>query len=773
MAALMLSPQDAAALALEPNMEQAAQGVEIQQPQDLHITLAYFPMILDDQQDALIQAVASAARCFGPITTGVEGAAQFIPNADEKTPYVLLCDPTCLDSVRGYISDEACCATTVGQDHGFIPHITLAYVPPGISVDMPIPQPAQLSFSTLSLVMGDGVRHDFPLTGGGSSSMYAMRGKVEAHDDHVDPVSMAITIKGATTFGDLPLADRGRAWDGTAAEGRVRAWAGGGSNISDMDWSKYRQAFAWYDPSNPEAVGSYKLGFADIINGTLTAIPRGVFAAAAAMMGSRGGVQIPSGDRSAVQTLLGKYYAKMARMWNDDSMMPPWSQKEFDDIDAYAARLAGKEDDRADNIGEREGRRMANSWRQKISDVISSLKSVLSWAEYEEEDQKDLTSGFFTFKDALGNDRWLAVSSNSFEDREGEIITAKALEDAVAWADRTGARGTLRLWHTGPAGDIGQCDFQGIQGRFLIESGKFLDTAQSQAAKAYLTKADPQSLAMSIGFGYKEDQFDGRNYDQVRIIERSVLPHEAAANPWTLFTLKEASMDQKKETWLKDVLGDDLASRVISTADAATKELEGHVAFKANSIAPPLSDALAAVQKVLPVDSDVQEAFSDLIDEIEEALGVKSKDEKASSNEDTLLAGNLASIKKLLPSDSDIQDAFASLVKAIDGRKAKEEESKKEDGATNDAAMPGLAQTLEAALAPIAQSIASIAERVKALEGETGESAAPKGLAAYRATSASDNVLDAAKAKEVLGDDKPPTSPVAAFLEDLQKGAVA
>ena len=743
-------------------------------------------MILDEQQDALIQAVAAAARNCGPVFTVVDGVAQFLPGAPDdpsqpaKIPYVLLCDPTGLNGLSEYVQSEACCATAVAQNHGFIPHITLAYVPTGISFDVPLPQPTELSFSTLSLVMGDGTRHDFPLSGYSDmpGSMYAMRAKVEESSAPGDAVAMAMTLKGATPFSDLPLADRGRAWDGTAAEGRVRDWAGGGSNISDMDWAKYRKAFAWYDSSNAEAVGSYKLGFADVINGTLTAIPRGVFAAAAAMMGARGGVSIPDSDRQGVQNHLARYYTKMAKQFSDDSIMPPWAQKDLEDVEAYVTRLAGEV------IGEREGKRIAGSWRQKISDVIASLKSVLSWAEYEEEDQKDLTSGFFTFKDASGNDRWLAISSNSFLDRDNEIITAKALADAVEWADRTGARGTLRLWHTGEAGDIGLCDFQGIQGRFLIESGKFLDTAQAAAAKAYLAKADQRSLAMSIGFGYKEDQFDGRVYNQVRIIERSVLPHDAAANPWTLFTLKEASMDQKKEAWLKDVLGDDLATRVISTADAATKELENHVAFKAATISPPLSDALSAVQKILPIDADVQEAFSELVDEIEEALGVKETTAEttkaAAPDNEALLAGNLASIKKLLPSDADIQEAFASLVKAIDAGKSKEESDGKKEGdeqgevanaESGEGAEPTLAQTLDAALAPLAQTLASISERVKALEGDQAEQA-PKGKSVYRASSADDNVLDATKAREVLGDDKPPVSPVAAFLEDLTKGGV-
>ena len=46
-------------------------------------------------------------------------------------------------------------------------------------------------------------------------------------------------------FQDLPLADRDREWDGTAAEKRVRSWA----KAEDEPNAKYRDAHVWYDAS--------------------------------------------------------------------------------------------------------------------------------------------------------------------------------------------------------------------------------------------------------------------------------------------------------------------------------------------------------------------------------------------------------------------------------------------------------------------------------------------------------------------------------------------
>lgn len=117
------------------------------------------------------------------------------------------------------------------------------------------------------------------------------------------------------SFQDLPLADRDREWDGDAADKRVRDWAG----AEDEPNAKYRDAHAWYDADTSENFGSYKLLIADVIDGRLRAVPRGVMAAAAVMQGSRGGVDLPAKDVDRVKSHLAKYYKKMG----DE---PPWER---------------------------------------------------------------------------------------------------------------------------------------------------------------------------------------------------------------------------------------------------------------------------------------------------------------------------------------------------------------------------------------------------------------------------------------------------------------
>jgi hypothetical protein len=109
-----------------------------------------------------------------------------------------------------------------------------------------------------------------------------------------------------TTFQDLPLADREREWDVDAAERRVREWA----SATEKPNAKYRDAHVWYDADAKDNFTAYKLLIADVIDGRLYAVPRGVMAAGNVMQGARGGVDLPAKDVDRVKSHLAKYYAK-------------------------------------------------------------------------------------------------------------------------------------------------------------------------------------------------------------------------------------------------------------------------------------------------------------------------------------------------------------------------------------------------------------------------------------------------------------------------------
>lgn len=151
-------------------------------------------------------------------------------------------------------------------------------------------------------------------------------------DEHADITE----IKSVVPYQDLPLADRGTAWDSGAARRRIASWAGVESPSdlqSSSKQSRYRRAFLWYDRERSEFLGSYKMPIATIVNGRLSAVPRAIFAAAAVMRGARGGVDIPSGDRSGIISHLNRYYKKMG-------MDSPFSDKAFriDDFSVLSER---------------------------------------------------------------------------------------------------------------------------------------------------------------------------------------------------------------------------------------------------------------------------------------------------------------------------------------------------------------------------------------------------------------------------------------------------
>jgi hypothetical protein len=116
-----------------------------------------------------------------------------------------------------------------------------------------------------------------------------------------------------TRFQDLPLAQRDRSWDSDAAERRVRKWAG----AEDKPNERYRKAFLWYDGEKSDRFTAYKLPIADVIDGELRAVPRGVMAAGNVLEGARGGVDVPRDDIPRLRHHLERYYEKLGDA-------PPW-----------------------------------------------------------------------------------------------------------------------------------------------------------------------------------------------------------------------------------------------------------------------------------------------------------------------------------------------------------------------------------------------------------------------------------------------------------------
>lgn len=114
-------------------------------------------------------------------------------------------------------------------------------------------------------------------------------------------------VKGPVAYHGWDTVDEDREWDARQAEKRLRQFAGG-PDKEDIDWSKYQRGFGWYKDSDEDNFSAYKLPHHDVIEGNLKTVWRGVAAAMAALMGARGGVDMPDSDKKSVYNHLVKHY---------------------------------------------------------------------------------------------------------------------------------------------------------------------------------------------------------------------------------------------------------------------------------------------------------------------------------------------------------------------------------------------------------------------------------------------------------------------------------
>ena len=272
--------------------------------------------------------------------------------------------------------------------------------------------------------------------------------------------------KGATTFGDLPLAPRERRWDATAADKRVRAWAG----ADEKPNAKYRRAFFWFDGEAAETFGAYKLQFADVIDGSLVAVPRGVFASAAAIQGARGGVDIPDSDVPGVKTHIGRYYAKMRREWEDETVQPPWKAKAASDregggmeyksfpaefkvegdgrtVEAYASIFGN-----VDEGGDRANRGMfARTIEESFDEIAFCWQHDWKWPigvpVVVEEHSTGLFTQSYVSETSTGNDALVLLRDGAVKQMSIAYNTVKSMTD-----EDTGVRDLLEvdLWEYSP-----------------------------------------------------------------------------------------------------------------------------------------------------------------------------------------------------------------------------------------------------------------------------------------------------------------------------------
>lgn len=185
-----------------------------------------------------------------------------------------------------------------------------------------------------------------------------------------NPGAVLVAAKAAIPAQEFPV-DLEAAWDGDAAEQAVRVWASsdGSGAVETIDWDRYRQAFMWVDEANPELLGSYKLGIATVQDGELVIVAAGVAAAAAALGGARGGVDIPDGDRPAVLAALEAYRGQIqdAKEEASGDLDEEAASRQDDDMEMKAGRVISRANEDA-----------IRAAREHAMALIESLDQILS-----------------------------------------------------------------------------------------------------------------------------------------------------------------------------------------------------------------------------------------------------------------------------------------------------------------------------------------------------------------------------------------------------------
>lgn len=185
-----------------------------------------------------------------------------------------------------------------------------------------------------------------------------------------------------------------------------------------------------------------------------------------------------------------------------------------------------------------------------------------------------------------GTWRWVAVSSNSYQDRTGEVIAYNALVEAVELMNSTKKYGPL-LWFHDPRLVLGTCDFAGMYNKFLVESGTFVDEVIPELIAPFWWL-----FGISIGFYHPDDQpvvgEDGIPVygTGIEIAERSLLPWEWAANPYTALHAGRTDMAGNNDTVqaLTELLGPQKVGDMLNFADQMEIDLTASGAI--NKAAP-------------------------------------------------------------------------------------------------------------------------------------------------------------------------------------------
>jgi len=122
---------------------------------NLHITLAFLGDSRTIDMELAAKAVLEFAAEVKPIKTKLQGVARFVPGGDQDAIVATIDSPD-FPKFRQALCDVLdAYGVPYHQEHGFIPHMTLAYIPADDPMPLDTVEPMELNFSKVYLVDGD------------------------------------------------------------------------------------------------------------------------------------------------------------------------------------------------------------------------------------------------------------------------------------------------------------------------------------------------------------------------------------------------------------------------------------------------------------------------------------------------------------------------------------------------------------------------------------------------------------------------------------------
>lgn len=291
------------------------------------------------------------------------------------------------------------------------------------------------------------------------------------------------------------------------------------------------------------------------------------------------------------------------------------------------------------------------TYTMEAKDEQSIIERI--WQRIKERVQGEKQDSAFTvFKGTDGKYYWHAVFTNNFEDREGEILSAKAHE---RYEQRVNMglvpMPELWTWHT-KGTEHGLADAVWFNNHFMHAIGHFTGDEKSIEKSVQFYQKNPVKL--SHGFTSPEWAIKDGVFDDYNTFEITTLPPRAAANVYTSFEdIKEMPLTEAKRQWIEAQFGKDKLAEIEAADDKRAKALDDlKVTYKdfANTTPEPTAQPTQESDKALTA------VYTDLVQTQDELLNI---------------AKAQADIIKSYEARLKAQDAqIATLAKAVNQREA-------------------------------------------------------------------------------------------------------